>query len=256
VVAVEPTDYEQALRALVEVADEVLDAVRSRPVTPASEEARSFLASAYGRGYQSLSAIRQLAAPPRCDADNSLVLARSLVSITAISLWVNQPESEVDRAYRMLQWRHKWAIERLRTQERLAEIDSPVDDAAIEQTREWVRTLKGVVEEIPDDRRLLEDLDIPELYAKVHRPGSDVAHFSFGSAASGFVEEITPDVFEGRVVALDQPRPAEALDALVFGMITYGEFLVVSEPALAHGVSDLAHATFTEWWSDHGFVVQ
>ncbi len=73
---------------------EILDAVRSTPRQPAiQDEAQSFLVSAYGCTYRCFSAIRELAARPRCDADDALVLTRSLVSIVAVSLWSCSPST-------------------------------------------------------------------------------------------------------------------------------------------------------------------
>jgi hypothetical protein len=253
----ETANYERALDALVAVVDEGLEAVRSTPLEPAIEdEAQSFLVSSYGRAYRCMSAIRALAARPRCDADDALVLTRTLASITAVSLWVVQPEHLADRRYRILQWKHKWAVERLRTQERLVEVGSPIGPAALEQSRRWVEKYKEVVEAIPDDRRLLQDLGLPVLYAKVHRLGSDVTHYSFGSAAGGFTEAITPDVLEGRSVALEHPQPAEAVEVLAYATITYGVFLSGSDDVISHGHSSLAHERYGAWWDEYGAVLR
>lgn len=79
------------LGTLVAVVDEVLEAVLQRAAAQEldiSDEARAFLAMAYGRAFRCMVAIRNLAAWPTCDADHAFVLLRALVSMVARSLWI------------------------------------------------------------------------------------------------------------------------------------------------------------------------
>lgn len=251
-----PRDSPPELSALVAAADQLLGTVASAKAEPVvRDEAQSFLVAAYGRTFRCMRAIRDLAAWPRCDADDAFILARSLVSTVAVSLWLAAPEQPSERAYRFERWRHSFAIERARTLAAWERVGLEFDPAALEQARSWMAKAKAAgIEELPSDGQMLRELDLELIYARVHRLGSDIAHFSLGSAANSFQRPITPHVLEGRTVALDDPQPDDAQEALAVAMLTYGPFLARCQPLIGHGAAPLALRLMQEWQSEHGDV--
>lgn len=242
------------LDAIVTAVDAILAAVETSLSTPAVEdEAQSFLVSAYGRAYRCMRAIRELAAPPRADADHALVLTRSLVSTIARSLWLAAPEHGADRAYRFLQWQYRYALDERFTLVDLCRQGFEPEPEILGKVRAAVRRMKEAgIEPMPGDRQLLKVLGLAPLYARVHRLGSDITHFSLGSAVDGFLDPVTPGMLEGRSVALQHPQPDRAAYALALAAISYGAFLEKSEPLIGHGVTELARQLVEDWVLEYG----
>jgi len=252
--AVQLASDKAGLTELVASVDRILEAVATDPPAPAVEqgdEARSFLVVAYGRAYRATRSVRLLAAAPNCEADDAIVVCRTLVSVVARSLWLAEPEHLADRAYRFLQWRCCYAHDERFTLVDLRRQGFEVDRELYDQVGRAAKSMKGV-EPMPGDRALLKELGLSHIYAQVHRRGSDVAHWSLGSAADGFIGPVTPGVLEGRTVPLQNPQPERAALVLAFAAITYGTFLERCEPFIRHGQTGLASSLLRDWTSKYG----
>jgi hypothetical protein len=88
---------------------------------------------------------------------------------------------------------------------------------------------------LPSDYDIAKELNIIPFYTRVYRPGSDVAHYSIGSALDGFAE-LTHEELIGSV-SLEMPDPERAADVLIRAALTYGMFLEKSEPTIRHGLT-------------------
>jgi hypothetical protein len=146
------------------------------------------------------------------------------------------------RSRRLESWRLSGAKQALRTIDDLVAWGlEPADDRArIEAIVESAKPREGEdspsVQPLPSDRVLLKRLGLAVYYARVYRPGSDVIHYSIGSATYGFVEFPEPEIGGGRV-ALKHPDAERAEEALALAAITYGEFLERCDPVVRHGVT-------------------
>jgi hypothetical protein len=181
--------------------------------------------------------IRDLAC--RGEADDALILARSLLLIVARALYLIEPDDPEERARRLASARRSWAKEALHT---LEDLDStgfePADNRAkIADIEEAEKA--GGVPLLPNDRDLLAELGLAAYYARVYRLASDTVHYSIGSALHGFLEYPDPVIGGGRV-QLKKPDGGRAEEALALAAITYGEFLDRCDPIIRHGISPAA----------------
>jgi hypothetical protein len=240
-----------SLVRLCAVVDSTLDAVETATTTspgPAPRDLNdSFLGAAYGRAYRAMRSIRELAG--RGEADDALILTRSLLSIAARSLYVVQPEETAERERRAAAWRRTWAEDAARALDDLAASGfEPVDDR--DRITGIAEAEKGRgVPRLPPDRQILEALGLAVYYARVYRLASDVVHYSIGSALDGFLEYPDRVVGGGRVL-LKHPDAERAEEALALAMITYGEFLERCEPVIRHGVTGAARRELVGYFNE------
>jgi Family of unknown function (DUF5677) len=207
----------------------------------------AFLGAAYGRAYRCMRSIRELAC--RGEADDALILTRSLLLIVARALYLVEPEDPAERERRFASARRSWAREALHTLDDLAATGfEPADDREPLAHIEEAEKARGVPF-LPKDRQLLTDLGLSAYYARVYRLASETVHYSLGSALHGFAEYPDP-VSGGGGVLLKNPDGERAEDALALAAITYGEFLERCEPIIRHGVSEPAHRAMAEYFED------
>jgi hypothetical protein len=229
----------------------MLDAVEKASIDSPGPAPRdlsdTFLGAAYRRAYRCVRSIRELAC--RGEADDALILTRSLLLTVARALYLVEPDDPAERERRLGSARRSWAREALRTLDDLAATGfEPADDreqiAGIEEAEE----ARGVAL-LPKDRDLLTDLGLAPYYARVYRLASDTVHYSIGSALHGFLEYPDPVIGGGRV-PLKNPDGKRAEEALALAAITYGEFLERSEPIIRHGVSESAQRELASYFKE------
>lgn len=207
----------------------------------------AFLGAAYGRAHRCMRSIRELAG--RGEADDALILTRSLLTIVARSLYIVEPDDPKERERRLASWRLSWGEQALRILDDLSAAGfEPIDDR--ERIAGIVETERAQgVQPLPNDRDLLAGLGLAAYYARVYRPASDVVHYSMGNALGGFAEY--PDHIEGGGrVMLKRPDADRAEEALGLATIIYGEFLERCEPVIRHGVSPEARRLMAEYLND------
>lgn len=226
-------------RTPLSVADRLLEwAAASLPAPPGvavRDHNDALLCAAYGRAYRCFASIRDLARPPRCEADDAWILARALLSIVLRSIWLVQPDNVNERETRRRQAMLKYFMERkkLAREEQAAGVD--VGDLTPDRYQRAIDELlaQGVALP-PNDHDLAVDLELAAFYTRVYRPGSDTSHYSIGAALDGFLELTSmPGVGP---VALEKPDEERATEALAVAAITYGAFLHLSEPVIGHGL--------------------
>jgi Family of unknown function (DUF5677) len=209
----------------------------------------AFLGAAYGRAYRCVRSIRELAC--RGEADDALILTRSLLLIVAQALYLVEPGDPAERERRLASARRSWAREALHTLNYLAATGfEPADDRERIAGIEKAEKARGV-SYLPTDRDLLSGLGLSVYYARVYRLASDVVHYSIGSALHGFLEDPDPVLGGGRVpVPLKNPDGERAEEVLALAAITYGEFLERCEPIIRHGVSEWAQREMADYFKD------
>jgi hypothetical protein len=227
--------------------DAVEKATRDSPGPAPRDLNDTLLGAAYGRAYRCIRSIRELAC--RGEADDALILTRSLLLIVAQALYLVEPDDPAERERRLASARRSWAREALRTLDVLAATGfEPADDreriAEIEETEK----ARGVPP-LPKDRHLLAELGLSAYYARLYRPASDTVHYSIGSALHGFIEYPDTEIGGGRV-PLKNPDGQRAEEALALAAITYGEFLESCEPIIRHGVSEWAQREMADYFKD------
>jgi hypothetical protein len=151
----------------------ILDAVEKATVGspgPAPRDLNdSLLGAAFGRAYRCMRSIRDLAC--RGEADDALILTRSLLLIVARALYLIDPDDPEERSRRLASARRSWAREALHTLDDLhATGFQPADDreqiAAIEEAEKALG-----VRLLPRDRELLSELGLAAYYARVYQVG-------------------------------------------------------------------------------------
>ena len=227
--------------------DAVEKATRDSPGPAPRDLNDAFLGAAYGRAYRCVRSIRELAC--RGEADDALILTRSLLLIVAQALYLVEPDDPAERERRLASARRSWAREALRTLDYLAATGfEPADDRERIAGIEEAEKARGVPY-LPTDRDLLSGLGLSVYYASVYRFASDVVHYSIGSALHGFLEDPDPVLGGGRV-PLKNPDGERAEEALALAAITYGEFLERCEPIIRHGVSEWAQREMADYFKD------
>jgi Family of unknown function (DUF5677) len=194
-----------------------------------------------------MTSIRDLAC--KGEADDALILTRSLLLIVARALYLIEPDDLEERARRLASARRSWARDAVRTLDDLTATGfEPADDRERIAGIEEAEKARGIPP-LPNDRDLLGALGLDAYYARVYRLASDTVHYSIGSALHGFLEEPDPVIGGGRV-PMKNPDGERAEEALALAMITYGEFLDRSEPIVRHGVGDAAQRLAEKYFEE------
>jgi Family of unknown function (DUF5677) len=228
------------LERIVAAVDVILNEVEGAPTELAEPERDvndAFLRVAYGRAYPCLRSIRELAG--RGEADDAMILVRSLLSIVARSLYLVAPEEATERERRFDSARRSWAEQALSALDALTAAGFEPADDRDRIARIATATKERGVPTLPNDRELLDALGLGAFYARVYKLASDVAHYSIGSALDGFLVDGLPDRLSGGGgrVALDIRDDKRAEEALALAAIIYGEFLERCEALIPHGVT-------------------
>jgi Family of unknown function (DUF5677) len=233
-----PTPGLASICAAVDAMLEAVEAAATDPKEPVVRDVSdALLGAAYGRAYRCVRSIRELAG--RGEADDALILTRSLLSLVGRSLYIVEPEDEAERSRRFDRARRTWAEDALKTIDDLRAMgfEPDADRERIAGIAEAIKALG--VPRLPNDRDLLAGLGLGPYYPRVYRLASDVAHYSIGSALDGFLEY--PDrLTGGGRVALKLPDADRSEEALALAAIVYGEFLMRCESAVRHGVTPVA----------------
>lgn len=195
-----------------------------------------YLCAAYGRAFRCFTSIRELAR--RQEADDALVLLRTLLSIGMKSLYLALPD---DAAERRLRHRSS-GLKSLRAQVTAADEQEragfDLGDADVESVQNMVRALEA--EELPPyptEEQVARAVGFGPFYPRVYRPTSSVVHYELWSALDGYV------LVDGqRQVALEMPDEERADEALELACIVYGAFLDKSESVVRHGVTEKVKA--------------
>jgi Family of unknown function (DUF5677) len=237
---------------LCAVVDVTLDAVEKATAGSVPRDLNdTFLGAAYGRAYRCMRSIRELAG--RGEADDALILTRSLLLTIARALYIVEPDDAAERDVRFASWRLSWAKQALRTLDDLSATGfEPADDRErIARIAEAAKVRGG--QPLPNDRELLAALGLAAYYARLHRVASDVVHYSIGSALEGFLEY--PDrVTGGGRVPLKHPDAERSEEALLLAAITYGEFLERCEPVIRHGVTPAARRALVGYFNERALM--
>lgn len=210
----------------------MIDLVRETEISGVrGDSAAMIMYSAYAYAFRRLVVIRDVAATGA--GAETMVLARSLLSLVARAAYVDDPTDLEERRRRFFQYRVRDLRQRLQLIEELAAAEFDVSDYEDPAELEAQLAEIGDVGRFPDDRSLMRDhLNLLPFYARVYRPTSDYVHFAQWTALAPMSGE-TIDFAEG--------DRAAAGEALAFAVITFGTLLEVSEKAVGHGLSEIAH---------------
>jgi hypothetical protein len=215
--------------ATVRLADSIIDLVRATSVGGHRGDTSGLVMfGAYVYGFRRLLAIRLLAREGA--GPEAIILARSLLSITARAAYVDAPSDKAERKRRFMQYQANAFREQIRNIKRLIEagFDVEADLAEFEQ----VIAEMGDVGGFPDDTSLMRDhvRALTAYHARIYGPSSEHVHFS-QQVAIGELHGVTE-------FALDAGDPALADEALQLAILTYGMLLEVSEKSVRHGLAE------------------
>jgi Family of unknown function (DUF5677) len=182
---------------------------------------------AYLHGFRRLVAIRTLAGTDA--GTEAIILARSLLSITARAAYVDAPSEKVERRERWDRFYLRHLRDRLQTINDLREAGFDIDDDTSTIDEEIERLELEGVKRLPDDRALLRSLNLEAFYARLYRPSSDHIHFSLQPAIN--------ELRGAEVVMLETGDAELADEALKLAILTYGVLLQLSEKSVGHGLS-------------------
>jgi hypothetical protein len=212
----------------VKAADEILALVRSTEVGgERGDMAAAAMFGSYLNAYRRLSRIRDLARQGA--GAEAFILARSLLTMIARAMWVDQPAATEDRKTRFEIWLKRELEDELREAEGLLSLgfDAPSDLAELRERLEGMRD----VARMPDDRRLLVDeLGLDAHYRRLYVPASSHVHFSLRSA----IDEVRAAAADGETLPFDRPNSALAREALLLSLFTYGLFIEASDRTVQH----------------------
>jgi hypothetical protein len=222
----------------------VEDNLPPSPGVPTRDMNDELLCAAYGRAFRCFRSIRDLAA--REEADDALVLTRTLLFVALRSLYLALPDDPTEREKR-------WQSSALTSMK--AELTATADQARagfdvegrdIERVESMVKRLEqaGVVQ-LPPEEQIAKKVGFGPFYPRIFRPTSAVAHYSVWSALDGYVELGIPRI------SLELPAPERADEALELASIVYGAFLEKSDPIIKHGISSKAHQLMDEYMDEH-----
>ena len=132
------------------------------------DSASQMMVGAYVQGFRRFTAIRMLAGQK--SGPEALILARTLLSMTARATYVDAPSDEAERKRRFFQFRAKELNEAIKNRNRLTAAGFDVGATTLEAELAEIPDV-GV---IPDDTRLmLADSSLAPFHAKIYGPGSE-----------------------------------------------------------------------------------
>jgi Family of unknown function (DUF5677) len=202
------------------------------------------LCAAYGRAFRCFRSIRELAA--RDEADDALVLTRTLLLIALRSLYIALPDDPTERQKRQKSSGLTSMKAELTATAEQAAAGFNVSDRNVEVVERGVDRLeKEGVRQLPPEEQIAKAVGFDAFYPRVFRPTSAIAHYSIWSALDGFIELGVP------TISLDLPAPERAQEALELATVVYGAFLEKSDPIIKHGVSSAAHQLMDEYMEEH-----
>jgi hypothetical protein len=225
---------------LQELADAIIEAVGGVSVDGRrGDSAGKVMHGAYLRAFRRFRAIARLAQEGA--GDEVFILTRSLVSLVARAAYVDAPTDSSERRERWKRLVKADLTEKVATLEGMRDLGSEVDDDELRVIRESLDELADV-KNLPPDRQLLEGLRLSAFYFRVYRPGSDFAHFTWGVAVA--------EIEDVEAVALDAVNDQLVKEGLAFAILTYGQFLQLSDRTVQHGLTQRVTAlveSFDDW---------
>lgn len=234
------------------IADTIIRRVREATPGDAGVVTRDrnerLLVATYGRAYRCFVSIRELAA--RAEADDAVVLTRTLLSIGLRSLYLVDSDEPAEREMRFRRAGRTYFEQSLKAAKEEAALGA-IDDAEVERLSTNIERLKEEgVRLLPSDYDIAKGLDLMPFYTRVYRSGSEATHYSIGAALDGFLELTHEDLIGP--VALEMPEPKKADDVLIRAALTYGIFLEKSEPVIKHGLTAGVTALLAEYFTEAG----
>lgn len=238
------------LPTAAEIADQVIEWVEAtvpgESGVGTQDRNDRLLVAAYGRAYRCFVSIRELAG--RGEADDAAVLTRTLFSITLQSLYLiaTDDPTERQRRFRRAGRTYFENVAKIAREEVAAGVEPEVEAERAEAN--VARLKEEGVPPMPSEYDIARELDITNFYTRVYRPGSNVAHYSIGSALDGFAE-LTHSELIGSV-ALQRPDFAKAEEVLIRAVLTYGVFLEKSEDVMGHGLTERLRPMLVEYFKE------
>jgi hypothetical protein len=169
-----------SLERLCLVVDETLEAVERAAVDPLVTAVRdmndTFLGATYGRAYRCMRSIRELAG--RGEADDAMILTRSLLMTVARAFYLVAPSDRNERARRFASWQLTSARQTVHIFDDLSATGFGPSDgrerfAQIVEAEEARGT-----QPLPPERQLFRELGLEPFYARVFRIASDTVHYT------------------------------------------------------------------------------
>ena len=236
----------------LEIADRIIELVRATTPGDAGVDTADrndrLLVAAYGRAYRCFVSIRELAG--RGEADDAAILTRALLSIGLRSLYLVGSDDPAERDRRFRRAGRTFFEEFKKVAKEEAAAGGVLGEAEVKRTEETIARFEADgMPPLPSDYDIANGLDLLPFYTRVYRPGSEVMHYSIGSALDGFLE-LTHEDLVGPV-ALEKPEPKEADDVLIRASLTYGVFLEKSEPIIKHGLTPEVTKLLADYFSAH-----
>jgi hypothetical protein len=219
--------------AVIAAADEVIALVRGVGDHGGGRGDRALLVlhGAYIKGFRRFVSIRELAA--RGAGEDAYILLRSLLTLVARAIWVNEPgDAEASRT-RFLRYRLRDVDDGIHMIEQghtagLGDDETAANLANLRKERTELQ--KQGVRMLPSDRQILESINMGIFYARIYPLASEHVHFSLSTAIRPLVDvESMP---------LETPDWEAAGDALEHALVVLGVLLEVSESVSRHGVAD------------------
>lgn len=212
-------------------ADAIIGLVRSNlpPGNFRGDTGEAVMYGTYTRAFRRFVRIRDLARDGA--GEEALILARSLLSMVARSIWVDLPSDKTERVSRFNQWKRRALEDELKEMRGLEAVGAPIEfDFADQEAK--LRELDGVAE-MPNDFELLRSLRLTPYYERIYRPASSHLHYGLHLA----LDELIAAAKAGKDLPLEQPSPELAAEALSVSIITYAMFIDAAEGTVKHGLT-------------------
>jgi hypothetical protein len=191
------------------------------------DTARLTLTGAYLRAWRRFTNLERVAALGA--GEESVILARSLLSLVARSLWVAMPAGPGIREERWKRYAKAYLLDRIKTIEEMKAAGFEVDEDVLKAEHAQLEPMTDA-KKLPGDKDLLMALNLGAFYPRLYRLGSDYAHFSLGLAIG--------ELQDTEEVHFEKDDSELADEALRLATLTYGVFLQLSDEVLAHGLGD------------------
>jgi hypothetical protein len=225
------------LERQIAAADAVIQLVRENPPVGAirGDTAAGVMYGAYVKAFRRYVRIRELAA--QAAGEESMILARTLLSMIARAIWIDQSPDPAERARRFQSWKLRDLQDQLADVESLITAGFTVEgeaatDAGRQELREGIARIRAA-DSMPNDRELLQRLKMDSYYARLYRQGSSHVHFGLDAA----LDEITRSIQTGQDLPLERGNVALSEEALALANLTYGLFLDMAERTVQHGLT-------------------
>jgi len=212
-------------------ADAIIKLVRANlpPGNFRGDTGEAVMYGTYTRAFRRFVRIRDLAQDGA--GEEALILARSLLSMVARTIWVDLPSEKTERLARFNQWKKRELEDELKEMRGLEAVGAPIDFDFGDHEAQLLE-LDGLAE-MPNDFDLLRSLRLTPYYERIYRPASSHLHYGLHLA----LDELIAAAKAGEDLPLEQASTDLAAEALSVSILTYAMFLDAAQGTVKHGIT-------------------